>query len=124
MSQAASAVKDSTDQMKSSFSSAAAADQAVIQKVQQSTAAALDGFAKMKTGGIFAFDAVRAKMIEATAEVGRLRAQILETNDAATPRTPEQRTSNCHCGDECGSHGDACAGIRSAGDHRKGQPTR
>ena len=83
MKQAATAVTTATTEMKAGFASAAAADQAVISKVQESTAASLEGFAHIQSSGIFAFDAVRAKMIEATAEVARLRSEILATNDAA-----------------------------------------
>jgi len=70
-------------QVKTAFESAAAASSATVGQVQSATAETLEGFLKTKAGGILAFDALRAKVIETTAEVGRLRAEILQTDDQA-----------------------------------------
>jgi len=70
-------------EIKTAFASAAAADAAVVSEVQAATQETLQGFVKVKTGGILAFDALRAKVIESTAEVGRLRSEILQTDDQA-----------------------------------------
>jgi len=72
-----------TVKMRESFESAAAADESVIHKVTAASDEALKGFAKLHGGGILAFDALRAKVIESTAEVGRLRNEILQTDDQA-----------------------------------------
>jgi hypothetical protein len=82
MKQAGTVVASTATQVKESFQSVAQADAAVSKTVNSATAEVVGGFVKMKTGGIFAFDALRAKVIESTAEVGRLRAEILETDDA------------------------------------------
>ena len=68
-------------QVKAGFDSLATADAAVSKSVQNMAEKTAESFAHVKTGGIFAFDAVRAKMIEATVEVGRLRSEILQTDD-------------------------------------------
>jgi hypothetical protein len=70
-----------TGAIKTSFESVAAADVAVSKSVQSVTTETLNGFVQTKTSGILAFDALRGKVIETTAEVARLRAEILQTND-------------------------------------------
>jgi hypothetical protein len=77
------ATEAATGAVKTSFENVAAADAAVSKSVNNMASQTAASFANVRSGGIFAFDAVRAKVIEATAEVGRLRTEILETDDAA-----------------------------------------
>lgn len=70
-------------QVNTSFQSLAAADAGVSKAVQSMSEKTAEGFAHVRASGIFGFDAVRAKMVEATAEVARLRNEIQQTDDPA-----------------------------------------
>jgi hypothetical protein len=83
MTEASTSVAASTDKMKASFASFNASSVAANEGVRTMLSTLPPEFIKVEAGGVFAFEQIKRRVIEATSEVGALRQEILTTNDAA-----------------------------------------
>jgi hypothetical protein len=83
MTDAAGSVSSSTQKMKADIASFSSSSMAANQGVEATMAGLPKEFIKVEAGGVFAFEQIKRRVIEATSEVGALRQEILGTNDAA-----------------------------------------
>jgi len=83
MTEAAASVSSSTQKMKADIASFSSSSMAANQGVEATMAGLPKEFIKVEAGGVFAFEQIKRRVIEATSEVGALRQEILGTNDAA-----------------------------------------
>jgi hypothetical protein len=83
LTEAAASVSTNTEKMKASLTSFAASGVAANEGVRTMLSTLPPEFIKVEAGGVFAFEQIKRRVIEATSEVGALRQEILNTNDAA-----------------------------------------
>jgi hypothetical protein len=83
MNDIAASVSASTEKMKASLTSFAATGVAANEGVRAMLTTLPQEFIKVEAGGVFAFEQIKRRVIEATSEVGALRQEILTTNDTA-----------------------------------------
>lgn len=83
MTEAATAVSNSTSKMKTDMASFNATSMAANEGVVDFMSKLPPAFIKVEAGGVFAFEQIKRRVIEATSEVGALRQEILTTDDTA-----------------------------------------
>jgi hypothetical protein len=83
MTEASTSVAASTEKMKANFASMSASSVAANEGVRTMLSTLPPEFIKVEAGGVFAFEQIKRRVIESTSEVGALRQEILNTNDAA-----------------------------------------
>src|SRR6266852_5967018 len=83
MTEAAGSVSSSTQKMRADFTSLSSTTLAANEGVKSVMSQLPSEFIKVEAGGVFAFEQIKRRVIEATSEVGALRQEILGTNDAA-----------------------------------------